>query len=318
MSFNNAPISKGLMIALAATSIGISIFDIKYYLPLQLVPHISRHHQYWRLLTQPLAYASSPELFVAELLLFQVGTQIERFFGSYRFASFILAATIVSSVLSFASLLAFHTIGYYLNRIPAGPTALIFSLVYHYSRIVPTAYTFTIFSVPLSNKSFTYLIAAQLALSQWPSSGVLALIGFFVGQLSRADTGLKTYRISPRLYNLLGSLILPFIGSTRPPRRSVLAMPADSTSAADDADEPERVTTQSATASGAAANAPSVVSQWVNELTATRQQPALRRVSDAEISQVSAMFQDIPRAQIVSALQQSPNIERAVEMLLAR
>lgn len=36
MSFNNAPISKGLMIALAATSIGISIFDIKYYLPLQV------------------------------------------------------------------------------------------------------------------------------------------------------------------------------------------------------------------------------------------------------------------------------------------
>lgn len=134
---------------------------------------------------------------------------------------------------------------------------------------------------------------------------MVALIGLFVGQLIRADTGLKAYRIPLRLYNLLASAILPFIGSTRPPRRSVLAMPADSSSVPDET-EPERVTTQSATtaATNAAANAPSVVSQWVNELTSSRQQPAVRRVSDAEISQLSAMFQDVPRAQIVAALQQ--------------
>ncbi|EJD53675.1 hypothetical protein AURDEDRAFT_110462 [Auricularia subglabra TFB-10046 SS5] len=322
MSFHHAPICKGLMIGLGITSIGFSLFDVKYYLPLQLVPHISRHHQYWRLLTQPLAYANSSELFIAELLLFQVGVQIERLFGNYRFASFLLVSTVVSSALSFASLVAFHAAGFYLNRIPAGPTALLFSILYQYSRIVPAAYTFNIFSLPLSNKSFTYLIASQLAFSQWPSSAVVALLGLLVGQLYRADiVGLKSYRLSLPLYNFLNRAFGGFIGSTRPPRRSLLAIPPDATGVQDEA-EGEPVTTQSTrapdAAGTAAAAAPSVVRQWVNELTSTGQQSGVRRVSDAEIEQVSSMFADIPRSQVVSALQQSPDIQHAVEMLLAR
>ena len=35
----------GLMFGIALTSIAAGIFDLKHYLNLQLVPHISKHHQ---------------------------------------------------------------------------------------------------------------------------------------------------------------------------------------------------------------------------------------------------------------------------------
>lgn len=38
-------IEIGLMLSIAITSITAGLFDVKYYLHLQLVPHISKYHQ---------------------------------------------------------------------------------------------------------------------------------------------------------------------------------------------------------------------------------------------------------------------------------
>jgi hypothetical protein len=62
--------------------------------------------------------------------------------------------------LEFLSLLLFHRIG--LNHIAMGPSSLIFAMLYQYSRIVPSAYNFRIFGVPLNNKSLVYLLALQV------------------------------------------------------------------------------------------------------------------------------------------------------------
>lgn len=45
MSFENAPVTKGLMVGLGLTSILVGLFDVKHYFHLQLVPHLSRHFQ---------------------------------------------------------------------------------------------------------------------------------------------------------------------------------------------------------------------------------------------------------------------------------
>jgi len=71
------------------------------------------------------------------------------------------------------------------------------------------------------------------------------------------------------------------------------------------APQEEVVTTRQeppANVAAVAATAPSVVSQWVSELTS--RQTNLRRPSDDEITQLQGMFPSVPRPQIVSALQQ--------------
>lgn len=95
------------MVFLALTSIVAGIFDVKHNLHLQLVPHLSRHHQvgsfissmgkalclyglqYWRLLVHNVACASASDLLLAELLLYNAAILIERAFGTVKYAVFI-------------------------------------------------------------------------------------------------------------------------------------------------------------------------------------------------------------------------------------
>lgn len=61
----------------------------------------------------------------------------------------------------------------------------------------------------------------------------------------------------------------------------------------------------------------SVMSQWVNQLTGQGSGNSIRVPAEAEISQITSMFPDLPRESVVLVLQRSSNVEEAVETLLA-
>jgi len=63
--------------------------------------------------------------------------------------------------MEFLSLMVFNRVG--LNHIAMGPATFLFSLLYQYSRIVPPAYTFRVFGIPLTNKSMVYILALQVS-----------------------------------------------------------------------------------------------------------------------------------------------------------
>ncbi|KZT29415.1 hypothetical protein NEOLEDRAFT_1085321 [Neolentinus lepideus HHB14362 ss-1] len=329
MSFEHAPVTKGLMLGCALASIIAGVFDLKHYLHLQLIPHLSRSHQYWRLFVHHIAYSNSSDLFLAEIILYSVSVNVERAFGSVKFASFAVLSTLVATILEFLSLLLFHRFG--LNYIPSGPTALIFSILYQYSRLIPSVYQFRIFGVPLSNKSYTYLLAVQLAILHYPSSLLVALIGILVGQVYRSDlANLKSYRLPLIVVRLASRYVLPLIGSTRAPRRSHLAFPDERPSGVRTVRLPtvqDEVVTTAPTApgdnlitepDGEGNSNRSVMREWVNELTgrAERASSGLRVPSETEITNLMSIFPDLQRDVVVAALQRSPNIEAAAEILL--
>ncbi|KIM76387.1 hypothetical protein PILCRDRAFT_98745 [Piloderma croceum F 1598] len=315
MSFEHAPVSKGLMLTCAATSIIAGIFDVKHYLHLQLIPHISRHYQYWRLFAHHLAFSNSSDLLVAELILWNVGVHIERQFGSIKYASFAVVSTLLATIFEFVGLLLFHRIG--LNHISSGPSSLVFSILYQYFRIVPSAYQFRIFGVHLSNKTFMYILASQLVLGHLPGSAASAIIGILTGQIYRSElANLKAYRISPAVVGFSTRFLLPLIGSTRPPRRLNRALPDEARTILDQEENEEVITTArpSATASeprgrtggpATGGTGGSVVREWVNELTGRteRENAGIRVPNEAEITQLTSMFPDLPRQTVIGALQ---------------
>ena len=79
--------------------------------------------------------------------------------------------------------------------LPAGPTSLLFALLAQYYAAIPHAYKYHVETVAavgddnqgiiFSDKSFTYLLAAQLALSQVPGSLASAIIGWGFGLVWR-------------------------------------------------------------------------------------------------------------------------------------
>ncbi|CAA7258537.1 unnamed protein product [Cyclocybe aegerita] len=325
MSFENAAVTKGLMVTFALTSLVAGIFDIKHYFHLQFVPHISRHHQYWRLVSHHIAFPNSSDIFIAEILLYNVGVHIERQFGSIKYASFAFVSLLVAIVLEFMSLVLFYRVG--LNHFALGPSALVFSILYQYSRIVPPTYTYRIFGVPLTNKSPYYFLGMQIALSRLPSSAVVALIGILTGQIYRSDlANLNTYRLPPSLINFSTHFIGPLIGSLRPPRRSNRALPDNfshnaATAAAARAlsetmQNEEVITTARTPRPGPATRtrdnmggeepaAPSVMREWVDEFTgrADRANTGLRVPTESEINHITSMFPSLDREVVIGALQ---------------
>lgn len=218
MSFEHAAVSKACLVHLAIASFTVGILDVKHFCHLQLVPHISKYHQYWRLIASHLAFGASSDLFIALLLLYNVAIPVERRFGSIKFASFLVASFLVATILEFASLLLFHRAG--VNHMVPGPLAVTFSVLYQYWRILPAAYRFRVFGLPFSDKSFHYLLAAQLACTHGLSSLAPSFVGILTGQIYRSDlVSLKSYRISPAIVRFSTQYLAPVFGSSRPPRR---------------------------------------------------------------------------------------------------
>ena len=86
----------------------------------------------------------------------------------------------------------------YLNYLPAGPTPLIFSILAQYHAVIPHVYKYRIaasansptepfYGLTFSDKSYVYLPALQLSLSQFPGSFLCASVGWIVGYMWRND-----------------------------------------------------------------------------------------------------------------------------------
>jgi len=198
--FANAPVSKWLLFGIIALSIAVSITDSKYLFYIQVMPHLWRYKQAWRLLIWQSCYTNSTEVLFAVMTIYYMRT-IERLWGSRKFASFLFTlypfTTLIPPLLIALVLrpLSFNNINY----LPAGPTPLIFALLAQYHSAIPHVYKYRIATSTLassgnapdgivfSDKSITYLLASQLALSQLPGSLLAAGVGWGVGIAWRND-----------------------------------------------------------------------------------------------------------------------------------
>lgn len=200
MSFTNAPVTQSLAWGLLITSIAVSLLDIKHYFYILVDLHLWRFHQTWRALIYQLCYTNSVEVLFAVMIVYGSRTA-ERMWGSRKFATFVFVTWVLTSILTpliLTLLLRPITLGLF-NYLPAGPTPIVFAIFAQYHSMVPPIYKYKIVTsisaptddqaqgITLSNKSYQYLLALQLALSQWPGSLLGALIGWLVGLAWRAE-----------------------------------------------------------------------------------------------------------------------------------
>ncbi|PSK36038.1 hypothetical protein B9Z65_5853 [Elsinoe australis] len=211
--FSNAPISRTFLVFIVVSSILASITDTKYYFWIAVKPHLRDYHQWWRLLTWQTCYTNSTEVLFAAMTVYQLRV-IERLWGTRKFGSFLLSTLPYNLLLPPLLLalvlrpLSFSRINY----LPAGPTPIIFALLAQYHAAIPYLYKYQVSAAPPSNtganspfssslmltsKSTSYLLPAQLALSQFPGSTVAAVVGWCVGYAYRRELlpGAATWRL---------------------------------------------------------------------------------------------------------------------------
>lgn len=193
--FTSAPATRLSLALIVATSIGASVLNVKPYLPIKVLPHLWPYLQLWRILSFQLAYTSSTELLFSAAVLYQMRA-LERLWGSRKFASFLVASygLCMAGIASMALILKIITLGWW-GYVPSGMSAVILATVAVWSKEVPRLGGFKLLldddeerlrrgtarGIDLSDKWTTYLLAAQLALTQFPYGLLPAFIGWFVG-----------------------------------------------------------------------------------------------------------------------------------------
>ncbi|RKF54931.1 DSC E3 ubiquitin ligase complex subunit 2 [Golovinomyces cichoracearum] len=198
--FTNAPVSRSLVYGIVVVSLLISITDNKHFFYIQVNPHLWPYRQIWRLLIYQLCYMNSTETLFAAICLYNMRV-IERLWGSRKYASFlILCFAFLTFLPPMLLALILRPLSFYnLNYLPAGPTPLIFAVLAQYHAVIPHVFKYRIATsasppsndafvgLTFSDKSYLYLLAIQLALSQIPGSLISAGVGWAVGYLWRND-----------------------------------------------------------------------------------------------------------------------------------
>ena len=83
--FTNAPVTKALVLGVVLTSFLASFTDTKYFVWIEIRPHLFDYWQFWRLVTWQTCYTNSTEVLFAAMTLYQLRA-IERLWGSKKFA----------------------------------------------------------------------------------------------------------------------------------------------------------------------------------------------------------------------------------------
>lgn len=210
-SLTHAPTTRFLLFASIGSSILTSLLDLKHYASIKPTPHLWPYLQFSRLLTFQFAYTSATEVLVSAALLYQFRV-LERMWGSRKYASFIFITWISLTVLTplLALMLKLGSLGVY-NYIPAGLVGLVFAALAAWTETVPRLYRYKILAsasespenadakgIIFSDKSTTYLLAGQLALSQFPYQLLPAAIGWIVGSAWMGEmlpAGMGRYRV---------------------------------------------------------------------------------------------------------------------------
>lgn len=324
MSFAGAPVSKALIVIIGSATLLAAASSRQHYFSVPLSPHLTRDHQLWRLFAHHAVFGNSSELFLGMLLLFYTSISVERSFGSRKFASYLVVTTAFSTFLELVVLLLGSKLGF--TKIPAGPFALTFALVYQSARLIPSTFYWKIFGLELPNRIALYVLAAQLFASQPPISIAPSLIGVLSSYLYRADfLHMRSYRLSPRLVLLISRFVSPIIGATATPHRGSFVNFGDGIQSisvgfpgALGPVTAARSTTPATPAVGqqrtaAASPAPGgLVQQWAEGMGGQRQPTA------QQITELSSIFPDQSREAVVAALQRSQmDVSRAAEVLLA-
>ncbi|RKP04725.1 hypothetical protein THASP1DRAFT_3342, partial [Thamnocephalis sphaerospora] len=220
--FYGAPVTKAAVIVVSGLSVLTSVYRLKPLLYLQLVPHLTVHRQYWRLLTSGVAFSSTGETLFGALLFYHCRV-VERQYGSAKYASMLVVTSVLATALEIAALAVARPIG--LHYIPSGPYGMVFATLYQLYAGLPCAYRFSLLGGTFSDKSLLYLLGLQLMISHWPGSMAAGLCGILAGVIYRTNLlGMKRWRFPGFIRRFTARLFLPIFGS-RPARRSNHTLP---------------------------------------------------------------------------------------------
>jgi len=266
-----------------------SLLQWKQYMHLQIYPNISSQYQFWRIIVSHLAFTRSGEVLIGALLLYQFRL-VERLYGPPKYASFLVYSALSSTFLQVGVLIFGRSIK--LVSLPAGPYAIIFSILYQYYSIVPAVYRYRVLGIPIGDKLFIYSLAAQLLVTRAPNSLASALCGLLTGISYQFNfAGAKKRRLPNFITKLITKFLFTIMDSAPPPRHNSPTRPTE--------------TTSDGTTTGFTESAPAVAVRGTMSSTSLVSESIGSNL--AQVDELHSMFPHLDRDDVVRALTLSHN-----------
>eukprot|EP00818_Percolomonas_sp_WS_P001560 CAMPEP_0117451624 /NCGR_PEP_ID=MMETSP0759-20121206/9113_1 /TAXON_ID=63605 /ORGANISM="Percolomonas cosmopolitus, Strain WS" /LENGTH=290 /DNA_ID=CAMNT_0005244249 /DNA_START=337 /DNA_END=1209 /DNA_ORIENTATION=+ len=180
----------------------------------------------YRLITGLWTYYTLGEFFFSTLLLYLIGRQIERMWGSLKMVVFFTVITLIGFPIQLALALA--------TPMWSGLYLVVFALVVQYWLDVPAVVRIKLLGkVSINEKWALYMMAFQLFFGNFWSSSIAASLGILLGLLWRIPIMKRLHRLIPqRIVNLFRKHVYPVLNPPpvrqrrRNNRRSAAAFPA--------------------------------------------------------------------------------------------
>eukprot|EP01018_Ginkgo_biloba_P000796 Gb_24078 [translate_table: standard] len=207
--FQNAPVTKGLILICGVSSIIIATQGRASSGSLSYQAIVKKIH-IWRLVASASVFSSTSELMFGLYLLYYFRV-FERQIGSNKYAVFVLFSAVLSTFFELISLALFKDT---ISGLASGPYGIIFSSFVPFLLDIPVSTRFRTFGVRFSDKSFVYLAGLQLLLSSWKKSFIPGVCGVLAGMLYRMNVlGIQRIKFPKSVTSTASRLFSPLISS---------------------------------------------------------------------------------------------------------
>ncbi|KAI9281925.1 hypothetical protein BY458DRAFT_498456 [Sporodiniella umbellata] len=191
--FRNVPVTKYLMPIVGGCSSLIVLYDLR---PSSQLPV---HVQLWKYVISHFGFHSLSSAVAGTYFLYRMKI-IEQRYGSSKYAAMLFVSFVASALV--------HTGTSFLESpiIPNGPAAIIFTILYQYQKIVPPSFQSKILGLPVTEKTYVYIPAAQVLFSDSFSSLFSCICGFVIGAVYD-NTTINQWRFPAAIRNSFSKIL---------------------------------------------------------------------------------------------------------------
>jgi len=226
--FYKTPVSKGLIGCMFLTSCALNV---------PLLAHLKKSFSWtywdifgkgevWRLVTSKTTFLETKDLICGSLLIYYFRI-FERRYGSKKYASCLLATTVVTTMLELLVCYALH----YFNLDDSisyqyGSYGFIFPMFISYFFDIPRVAHTMVLGVPVTGKTLTYLLGLQM-LSCSKQSALSGLCGFIAGFMYRFNVfKIQSLVRVPNCLSRTTNFLFSWLLKSSPPRDNAVPMGA--------------------------------------------------------------------------------------------
>ncbi|XP_076435530.1 ubiquitin-associated domain-containing protein 2-like [Babylonia areolata] len=161
--FYQTPVNKFLLGLSLSSSLAL-MFPLHQYRHLCTYSYdlVIERGEYWRMLTSKVAFLDIKDIVLCCMLIYNFRF-LERRFGSRKYASYLLGVSVFTMLLEVGALLLCQCLDLKLSPLPSGPFCLVFPQFVQFFLMIPRVAASTIMGVPVTGKTFTYILGLQVA-----------------------------------------------------------------------------------------------------------------------------------------------------------